>query len=78
MNTLPQLLRVNRGLIGSAWGMSEFNVSSDGSDEARPNMGGKGKRNPSPLTADEWRMSPQLRLPLIRNPRLMPLLPIIL
>ncbi|WAO82852.1 BZIP domain-containing protein [Fusarium falciforme] len=48
MNTSPQVSSVNGGSIGSARSMSESNIASDESEQARPNTRGKGKRNPPP------------------------------
>nr|CEG03780.1 unnamed protein product [Fusarium acuminatum CS5907] len=46
-NTSPQVSSVNRGSIDSARGLSDGSIASDESEQARPNMRGKGKRNPS-------------------------------
>ncbi|KAK2685909.1 hypothetical protein QWA68_016073 [Fusarium oxysporum] len=63
MNTSPLVSRVNGGSIGSACGMSEFSVASDGSEQARPNIRGKGKRNPSPANGQQRADEPPIRAP---------------
>ncbi|KAM5527698.1 bZIP transcription factor [Fusarium oxysporum f. sp. phaseoli] len=63
MNTSPQVSRVNGGSIDSACGMSEFSVASDGSEQARPNTGGKGKRNPSPTNGRRMADEPPVKAP---------------
>jgi len=45
--TSPQVSSVNGGSIGSARGPSDGGIALDESEQARPNMRGKGKRNPS-------------------------------
>ncbi|KAF4446775.1 hypothetical protein F53441_9621 [Fusarium austroafricanum] len=63
MNTSRQVSRVNGGSIGSACGMSEFSVASDGSEQARPNTGGKGKKNPSPTNDRRMADEPPVEAP---------------
>ncbi|KAH6950380.1 hypothetical protein BKA56DRAFT_606583 [Ilyonectria sp. MPI-CAGE-AT-0026] len=46
MNTSPQMSIASGGSIGSARGVSEGSVASDDSDQARPNIRGKGKKSP--------------------------------
>jgi ATF/CREB family transcription factor len=43
--------------------MSEFSVASHGSDEARPNTGGKDKRNPSSTNGRRMADEPPVKAP---------------
>ncbi|WKT53893.1 hypothetical protein QSH57_004477 [Fusarium oxysporum f. sp. vasinfectum] len=62
-NTSPQVSSVNGGSIGSARGMNDGGIASDESEQARPNMRGKGKRNPSPANDQRRADEPPTRAP---------------
>ncbi|EXK23827.1 hypothetical protein FOMG_19415 [Fusarium oxysporum f. sp. melonis 26406] len=62
-NTSPQVSSVNGGSIGSARGPSDGSIASDESEQARPNMRGKGKRNRSPANGQPRADEPPTRVP---------------
>ncbi|KAL5610819.1 hypothetical protein FOBRF1_006936 [Fusarium oxysporum] len=62
-NTSLQVSNVNGGSISSARGTSDGSIVSDESEESRPNMRGKGKRNPSPANVQRRVDEPPTRAP---------------
>ncbi|KAG7404460.1 Transcription factor atf1 [Fusarium oxysporum f. sp. rapae] len=62
-NTSPQVSIVNGGSIGSARGPSDGSIASDQSEQAWPNMRGKGKRNSSPANGQRRAYEPPIRVP---------------
>ncbi|RKK90033.1 hypothetical protein BFJ68_g16564 [Fusarium oxysporum] len=62
-NTSPQVSSVNGGSIGSARSPNDGSIASDESEQARPNMRGKGKRNPSPANGQRRADEPPIGAP---------------
>ncbi|KAL6411755.1 hypothetical protein AUP68_04129 [Ilyonectria robusta] len=67
INTSPQMSIASGGWIGSARGVSEGSVASDDSDQARPNIQGKGKKSPPATNSRRKADEAPAKAPLIKK-----------